>query len=130
MRIAYIAPYQGTGLIKRRPIVRNLSLAPNVKIALIAELLRKNSHSVEILSQGEVVECGFKFYPGFQEPEPFDVNIPVYYGSAFPLRFLNGLASSNSLLGLFKARHQVASFDLVMIYNLKPPQVVCASYAI
>jgi glycosyltransferase involved in cell wall biosynthesis len=127
MRIAYIAPYQGTGLIKRRPIVRNLSLAPNVKIGLIAELLRESSHSVEILSPGEVVEHRFKFYPGFQED---DRNIPIYYGSAFPVRFINGLASSRSLLRVFKARHRVEPFDVVLIYNLKPAQITCADYAI
>jgi hypothetical protein len=31
---------------------------------------------------------------------------------------------------LFKARHSAAPFDLVIIYNLKGPQVVCANYAI
>lgn len=130
MRIAYIAPYQGTALVKRRPIVRNLSLAARVKIGLIAELLRKNSHQVEILSQGEVIERKFKFYPGFREPEALDGDIPVYYSSAFPVRFLNGASSSLSTLRLLRARHRVAPFDVVLIYNLKPPQVTCADYAI
>jgi glycosyltransferase involved in cell wall biosynthesis len=130
MRIAYIAPYQGPDLVKRRPIVRNLSLGARVKIGLVSELLQKSSHSVEILSQGEVIERQLKFYPGFREPEVLDGNIPIYYSAAFPVRFLNGLSSSLSMLRLFKARHRVAPFGMVIIYNLKPPQVTCANYAI
>jgi glycosyltransferase involved in cell wall biosynthesis len=130
MRIAYIAPYQGPALVKRRPIGRNLSLGGRVKIGLISELLQQSLHKVEILSQGEVVERQLKFYPGFREPEVLDGDIPIYYSSAFPVRFLNGLSSSLSTLRLFKARHRVAPFDLVLIYNLKPPQVTCANYAI
>lgn len=130
MRIAYIAPYQGPTLVKRRPIVRNLSLGGRIKIRLISELLRESSHKVEILSQGEVVERQFRFYPGFREPEVLDGNIPIYYSSAFPVRFLNGFSSSLSTLHLFKARHRAAPFDVVLIYNLKPPQVTCANYAI
>jgi glycosyltransferase involved in cell wall biosynthesis len=130
MRIAYIAPYQGPDLVKHRPIVRNLSLAARVKIGLVSELLQKSSHSLEILSQGEVIERKLKFYPGFREPETLDGNIPIYYSSALPVRFFNGLWSSWSTLRLFKARHRVAPFDIVVIYNLKPPQVACANYAI
>jgi glycosyltransferase involved in cell wall biosynthesis len=130
MRIAYIANYQGPTLLKRRPIVGNLSLAANVKIGLVAELLRNKSHSVEIFSQGEVIDHAFKFYPEFQERELFDENIPVYYGAAFPLKFVNGVVSSNSLLQIFKARHQVAPFDMMIIYNVKPAQILCANYAI
>jgi glycosyltransferase involved in cell wall biosynthesis len=130
MRIAYIANYQGPTLLKRRPIVGNLSLAANVKIGLVAELLKNKLHSVEILSQGEVIEHAFKFYPGFREPELFDENIPVHYGAAFPLKFVNGVASSTSLLQIFRARHQVAPFDMMIIYNVKPAQILCANYAI
>jgi glycosyltransferase involved in cell wall biosynthesis len=130
MRIAYIAPYQGGAVVQQRPIVRNVTLAPRVKIGLIAELLQRNSHSVEILSQGEVIEHQFRFYPGFRDPDNLGGTIPVYYSSAFPVRFLNGTVSSMSMLRLFKARHRVAPFDLVLICNLKPPQVVCANYAI
>lgn len=56
MRIAYIAPYQGPTLLKRHPIIINLSLGAKAKVELIAELLQNRSHTVEILSQGEVVE--------------------------------------------------------------------------
>jgi Glycosyl transferases group 1/Glycosyl transferase 4-like domain len=129
MRIAYIAPYQGPALVKRRPIIKNLSLAGRVKTERIAELLQRSSHDVEILSQGEVIEHQFKVYPRFSEPAPFHANIPVYYSSAFPVRFLNGLWSSLSLLWIFKARHRIAPYDVVLIYNLKPPQVICARYA-
>jgi Glycosyl transferases group 1/Glycosyl transferase 4-like domain len=129
MRIAYIAPYQGPALVKRRPIVRNLSLAGRVKMERIAELLQENSHDVEILSQGEVIERQPKVYPGFSDPTPFHEKIPVYYSSALPVRFLNGLWSSLSLLRIFKARHRIAPYDVVLIYNLKPPQVTCARYA-
>jgi Glycosyl transferases group 1 len=130
MRIAYIAPYQGPGLVERRPIIRNLSLAARVKIGLIAGLLQRASHSVEILSQGEVIERQFKLYPRFREVEMLTPNIHVFYSSTLPVRFLNGLWSSLSMLRLFKERHRSCPFHLVMIYNLKPPQVACANYAI
>src|SRR5437667_9291765 len=94
MRIAYIAPYQGSTLEKRRAIVRNLSLAARVKIGLIAELLQRSSHHVEVLSQGEVIEHKWKFYPAFREPDPFHADVPVYYSSALPVKFLNGFWSS------------------------------------
>jgi glycosyltransferase involved in cell wall biosynthesis len=130
MRIAYIAPYQGLGLVKSRPSLRNFSLGGRMKIELIAELLQTTSHTIEILSQGEVIERQLKFYPAFREPEPFHADIPSYYSSAFPVRFLSGFWSSHSALRLFKARHRVSPFDAVLIYNLKPPQVACADYAI
>ena len=130
MRIAYIAPYQGPALMARRPIVRNLFLATRVKVEVIAELLRRNSHDVEILSQGEVIKRELKIYPGFTDPEPFDAKIPVRYSSALPVRFINGLWSSRSLLRIFKARHRISPYDVVLIYNFKVPQVTCARYAI
>lgn len=130
MRIAYIAPYQGSELVKRRPIVRNLSLGGRVKVELVAELLQRSGHDVEIISQGEVIERRFKVYPGFTDPKLFHEKIPVFYSSAFPVRFLNGLWSSLSTLRIFKARHRISPYDVVLIYNLKPPQVICAQYAI
>jgi glycosyltransferase involved in cell wall biosynthesis len=130
MRIAYIAPYQGHTLVSSRPCLGNLSLGGRIKIELIAELLRGRSHTVEILSQGEVIERQLKYYPAFPEPKPFHPEIPVHYASAFPVRFVNGFWSSRSMLRLFKARHRVQPFDAVLIYNLKPPQVACANHAI
>ncbi len=130
MRIAYIAPYQGPSLVKSRPCLRNLSLGGNIKIELISELLQRQSHQVEILSQGEVIELDLKYYPAFSESECFHPQIAARYSSALPVRFLNGLWSSMSLLNLFKARHRACPFDVVLIYNLKPPQVACATYAI
>jgi len=130
MRIAFVAPYQGPGLVERRPIVRNLSLGSRAKIELIAELLQKNSHSVEILSQGEVIEPELRAYPAFREDEAFSSSIPIYYASAVPVKFVNGFWSSRSTLRLLKARHRKAPFDLVILYNLKPTQVSCANYAI
>lgn len=130
MRIAYIAPYQSPALVKRRPIVRNLSLAGRVKVEQIAELLTRSGHDVEIISQGEVIQHRFELYPAFADPEPFHKKIPVYYASAFPVRFLNGLWSSLSTLRIFKARHRISRYNVVLIYNLKPPQVICAKYAI
>jgi glycosyltransferase involved in cell wall biosynthesis len=129
VRIAYIAPYQGTGLVARRPIVRNLSLAARVKVEVIAELLQGSSYEVEIFSQGEVIELGLNFYPGFREPAPFHRDIPVSYASAFPVRFLNGIWSSLRTVSLFQARHRAAPFDLVIIYNLKLAQMSCAKWA-
>jgi len=130
MRIAYIAPYQGPALIQRRPIVWNLSLAAQVKVEVIAELLQRSAHEVEILSQGEIIKHELKLYPGFTDPEPFHTEIPVYYSSAFPVKFLNGLWSGLNLLWIFKARHRIAPYDVVLIYNFKIPQLICAKYAI
>jgi hypothetical protein len=130
VRIAYLTTYQGPSLVERRPVIRNRSLSNKVKIELIASLLRANSHEVEVISQGEVVENKFKFYPGFSEPQRFDSRIPVHYSSALPIRRLNGLWSSQRMLELFKARHRAAPFDLVIVFNLKEPQVACANYAI
>ncbi len=128
MRIAYIAPYQGPALLKQRPIIRNLSLAARVKVEVIAELLQRSSHDVEILSQGEVIERGLKFYPAFCEPEPFHPDIPIYYASALPIRFLNAIWSSLRTVRLFQTRHQAAPFDAVIIYNLKLAQMRCAKH--
>lgn len=130
MRVAYVTTYQGPTLLARRPIVRNRSLSNTVKIEMIASLLRANGHEVEIISQGEVVDNSFKFYPGFSEPQLFDSKIPVYYSSAFPVRRVNGFWSISHTLRLLKARHRATPFDLVIIFNLKDPQVACANYAL
>jgi len=130
MRIAYIAPYQGPELLRTRPVVRNLALAGNLKIELIAELLRRKDHRVDVLSQGEVVVPPPKYYAGFQETKSFHPDVPVVYASALPLKFINGAWSSNRLLSLFKRRHRAEPYDAVIIYNLKHPQVVCADHAI
>src|SRR3954462_11774520 len=130
MRIAYIAPYQGADLLLKRPIVRNLGLAANLKMEVIAGLLQKSGHQVEILSQGEVVERRAKFYPAFSEANRFNPRIPVHYASTFPGKFVNGLWSTWETLRLFKQRHRAQPFDLAIIYNLKLPQVMCAKYAV
>ena len=130
MRIAYVTTYQGPSLLKRRPIVLNRSLSNTVKIESIASMLQANSHEVEIISQGEVVENGFKFYPAFADPQRFDSRIPVFYSSALPIRRVNGLWSTFHALQLLKARHRAAPFDLVIVFNLKEPQVACAKYAL
>jgi glycosyltransferase involved in cell wall biosynthesis len=130
MRIAYITTYQGPSLLKSRPIVRNRSLSNAVKIESVASLLRERSYEVEVISQGEVVENGFKFYPSLSESQRFHREIPIYYASALSIRRLNGLWSSLQTLELFKARHRAAPFNLVVIFNLKEPQVTCAKYAI
>jgi glycosyltransferase involved in cell wall biosynthesis len=130
MRIAYIAPYQGPELLKRRPVLHNLALAGNVKIELIAELLRRGNHEVDVISQGEVVEQRFRLYGAFSEPRPFHPQIQVHYASTVPVKFLNGFWSVAKTLSLFKEMHRATPYDLVIIYNLKRPQVVCAEYAI
>jgi hypothetical protein len=130
VRIAYVTTYQGPTLLEKRPIVRNRSLSNSVKIELIACLLRANGHEVEVLSQGEVVDNELKFYPGFSEPRPFDSKVPVHYSSAFPVRRVNGFWSSFQTLRMLKARHHATPFDLVIIFNLKDPQVACANYAL
>jgi len=129
MRIAYITPYQGPALKERRPITLNRSLAGSAKMETLARLLQGCGHEVELFSQGEVVELGLKFYPGFAEPVRFHPQIPVVYSSVLPVRFLNGFWQGRRLRALFQARQRVAPFDLVIIYNLKVAQVVCAEYA-
>ncbi len=129
MRIAYIAPYQGPGLLESRQLINNVGLAANVKMELIAELLQRSGHSVEIISQGEIVDRRTRFYPRFQEPKPFDANVPVFYGSALPLPKVNGIWPTLSTLRLFRQRHKQKPFDLVIVYNLKLPQVICGLYA-
>src|SRR5208283_1099200 len=130
MRIAYIAPYQGPTVVKRRPIILNRSLAGTTKIELIAKLLRANFHEVEVISQGEVVQSEFKFYPAFNEPELFDSGIRVFYASTLPIRFVNGFWSDYFTLRHFRARHKESPFDAVIIYNMKTPQIACANHAI
>ena len=129
MRIAYITPYQGPSLVKQRPVVKNRSMSNKVKIELIAEALHARHHDVEVISHGEVVDNQCKFYPTFSEPERFHPEIPVHYASALPVRRMNGLWSCWRTLQLFKVRHQVSPFGLVIIFNLKPPLIACANYA-
>jgi glycosyltransferase involved in cell wall biosynthesis len=110
--------------------LHNLGLAANLKIELVAELLQGKRHEIEVLSQGEVVEQeGLKFYGAFREKDLFSATIPVFYTSALPIRRINGLWSALWMLELFSRRHRVRPYDLVLIYNLKLPQIVCALYA-
>jgi glycosyltransferase involved in cell wall biosynthesis len=129
MRIAYIAHYQGPALQRQRPSLHNLSLAMKVKLELICELLQRQAHEIEVLSQGEADRYEFRFYPALSETEPFDPRIPVFYTSALPVRFINGFWSSHRLVRLFASRHRLAPFDLVIIHNLKRAHLACASYA-
>ena len=130
MRIAYITPYQGPGLLESRPILINLALAANVKMELVSELLQGSGNTLEILSQGEVVDRRFKFYRAFQEPRLFDKAIPVFYASVLPFRFVNVLWSALWTLGLFARRHRQSPYEVVIIYNLKLPQLICGLYAL
>ena len=130
MRIAYVTPYQGPTVVTQRPIVRNRSISNRIKIELIAGLLHASSHEVEIISHGEVTERRFKFYPGFSESELFHSSIPIYYVSSLPIKRLNGFWSGMRALQFLKRRHRVRPYDLVIIFNMKPPQVSCANYAI
>jgi glycosyltransferase involved in cell wall biosynthesis len=129
MRIAYVAPYQGPTVMARRPIIRNNSLAAKVKIELVAELLKKSGHDVEVISQGEVVENSLRFYQGFRETAPFDPDIPVEYSSTLTARFINVVWSSIATLQRLRSRHRARPFDAMLFYNFKLPQMVCANYA-
>jgi hypothetical protein len=130
MRIAYIAPYQGPDLIKRRPIVHNRSLATVIKVELASRLLLEKSHTIEIISQGEVVKSRRLFYPAFAETQRFHPEIPIHYASALRLRFVAGFWEEMQTLRLFKMRHKAAPFDAVIIYNTKRAQIACADYAV
>jgi glycosyltransferase involved in cell wall biosynthesis len=105
-------------------------MSNKTKIELIATLLRSRSHDVEIFSHGEVIENRLKFYPGFAEPELFHPDIPVRYISALAVRRLNGLWASTRMVQLLKQRHREAPFDVIIIFNLKRPQIACARYAV
>lgn len=129
MRIAYITPYQGPTLVQRRPIVRNRSVSNRIKIELVAQLLQANGHEVEIISHGEVTEHKLRFYPGFWETELSHPEIPIYYVSSLPIRRINGFWAGWQALRFLKKRHRVRPFNLVLIFNLKRPQISCANYA-
>jgi len=104
-------------------------LAAKVKIELVAELLQSKLHEVEIMSQGEVIERKLKVYPAFFDAQPFSPTIPVHYSSSLPVRHVNGLWASVGMLRFFLRRHKASLFDVVLVYNLKLPQLVCAFYA-
>src|SRR5438874_11883767 len=104
-------------------------MSNKTKIELVAKLLRSRGHDVEILSHGEVIENRLKFYPAFAEPELFDREIPINYISSLAVRRLNGLWASMQMARLLKRRHRIAPFDVVIIFNLKGPQIACARYA-
>lgn len=130
MHIAYISPYQGPQLRAKRPSVVNLSLACNMKTEVVSELLRRQGHSVEIISPGQAQrESTPKYHRGFSEATHGGNGIPVFYPSCVPVRFVTGWWSALRTLALFKARHRVRPFDLVVIYNLKLSQLLCASHA-
>ena len=116
--------------MRRRPIVRNRSVSNRIKIELIAGLLQSDGHVVEIISHGEVIEYGLRFYPGFWETELSHPEIPVYYVSSLPIRGINGFWAGWQALRFLKKRHRVRPFDLVIILNLRSTQISCASYAI
>jgi glycosyltransferase involved in cell wall biosynthesis len=130
MKIAYVAPYQGQSLLNSRPIIRNRSLASSIKIELLANLLATRHHHVEIISPGEIVERKLNLYKSFSEKDLFHPDIPIHYSSSLPIRYVNGVWSSLATLALFKARHRVAPYQLMIIYNLHLPQIMCANYAI
>src|SRR6266700_2636140 len=129
MRIALLGLYQGPSLVKSRPTLRNKSMSRQLKIELVASALHGNGASVEILSSGEVIDHEFRLYPEFSEAEPFHPRIPIHYSSALAVRWLNGAWSDSQLLRLFKTRHQVSPYDLVIIWNMKSSHVKCANYA-
>jgi glycosyltransferase involved in cell wall biosynthesis len=129
MRIAYITPYQGPTLVSRRPIVGNRSVSNKIKIELIARLLQESGHEVEIISHGEVIERRLTFYPGFSESERFHAEIPIYYVSSLPVKRVNGLWAGMRAVQFLKKRHRERPYDLVIIFNMKPPQIRCANYA-
>jgi glycosyltransferase involved in cell wall biosynthesis len=105
-------------------------MSNRIKIELIAKLLRQRSHQIDLISQGEVVEHSLAFYPAFAEQERFDPEIPVEYASAVPIRRLNGFWSSRQTLEILRNRHRITPYDLVIIFNLKQPQIACANYAV
>jgi glycosyltransferase involved in cell wall biosynthesis len=135
MRIAYIANYQGADLVKNRPCLHNFSLAARVKIQLIAELLCRNAHDVEIISQGSLEPLVGRerfrprFYPELRDGERFHPDIPVHYVSALSLKYFIGLWESIQTQRLLTERHKRSPFDAVIIYNMQSAQVGAARHA-
>lgn len=129
VRIAYVTPYQGPTLITHRPTVRNRALSSRVKIELIAQLLHASGHDVEVFSHGEVDSAELRFYPALQELERFHPLIPVHYLSALPIRGLYGLWVSLQMQKLLDSRHRESPFDIIIIFNFKPPQLASKRYA-
>jgi glycosyltransferase involved in cell wall biosynthesis len=130
MRIAYIANYQGPTLVARRPVVRNLSMSNRVKMELIATLLAQQSHDVVVISPGEPGEPRLRLYPAFSEPHRFNPEIPVEYASALPVRTLTAAWSCLSTLRILRKAHREKPFDVVVIFNMKWPQLAAAAYAL
>ena len=134
MRIAYIANYQGPGLVKSRPCLHNLSLAARVKIQLIAELLVRNSHEVDIISQGslEPLEPGqwwrSQIYPAI-ESDAFHPGVRVQYASAISMRFLTGLWESRQCRRILRSNHRRAPYDAIILYNMQRGQIGCFQFA-
>jgi glycosyltransferase involved in cell wall biosynthesis len=104
-------------------------LAANIKVELITKLLQQLSHDVEVISQGEVVDSHFRHFASFKEGSSAHA-FPVFYASALPLRYLNGWWSEFQTRKLLQRRHSVSPFDLLIVYNLKGPQVRCAMHAV
>jgi glycosyltransferase involved in cell wall biosynthesis len=129
MRIAYLTPYQGSTLVERRPVVANRSMSNRVKIELIAQMLFANGHDVEVFSHGEVDGPGLRFYPAFQEAERFHPQIPVHYISALPVRGLYGMWTRLEMRRLLEQRHSASPFDLLIMFNFKPPQIAGKRFA-
>jgi glycosyltransferase involved in cell wall biosynthesis len=135
MRIAYVANYQGPDLVKSRPCLHNFSLAARVKVQLIAELLRRSSHEVEIISQGALEPLvgtdrfRLRFYPSPSDSERFHPDISIHYLSALSAKFVIGFWESLQARRLLSARHQHRRYDAVIIYNLQDAQIGSAIHA-
>jgi glycosyltransferase involved in cell wall biosynthesis len=110
--------------------MQHLGLAANLKIEMVAELLERHDHRIDVLSQGEVAEEEARFFSAFREEKPFSSTVRVMYASALPVRRINGLWSAFWTLRLFKQLHRREPYDVVIVYNLKLPQIVCARHAI
>lgn len=128
MRIAYIAGYQGSGLITQRAI-RNRALATSTKVELIAQMLYSCGHEIEILSHGIVAEGKNRYYPMFIEPDLFNPDIPIYYSAALDIKRLNNIFARISTFHLLKKRNEQNPYDIIIIYNANPLEIKCAQYA-
>ena len=130
MRIAYVANYHGPSLVKQRPVSSNRSLANTIKLELISKMLRQLSHEVEVISHGEVADRKRGFYPECHEEQPFHPDIPIDYASVLRLRRVEPVWSSLSMLRILRRRHRAAPFDVVIVWNLKLPHLICAHYVV
>ena len=126
MRIAYIANFQGPGLIADRRIRRNAAFAGSQKIRTIAEVLESLGHDVVIFSAGAPAERTCRYYPPRSETIPGCSRGIVEYPAAIDFPVLSDVVAAHGLRTLIKREAEKHKFDLIVVYNSWFPEVLAA----